>query len=87
MLEFGSWEEATSKAGKAPTTTKWIDRAKKNDVRREFVRCRLVARDCGARFQTKSRGSEGILVCGDATAGGKELQECARRDENGVRKT
>ena len=26
MLQFGSWEEATSKAGKAPTTTKRIDR-------------------------------------------------------------
>ena len=25
MFEFCSWEEATSKAGKAPTTTKWIN--------------------------------------------------------------
>ena len=24
MYDFGSWQEATSKAGKAPTTTKWI---------------------------------------------------------------
>ena len=45
MFEIGSWEEATSYAGKAPTTTKWIDRARKNDDGREFVRCRLVARD------------------------------------------
>ena len=43
MLVFGSWEEATSKTGKVPTTTKWIDRVKKNDDGREFVRCRLVA--------------------------------------------
>ena len=38
IFEFGSWEEATSKAGKAPTTTKWIDRLKNGDVR-EYVRC------------------------------------------------
>ena len=44
MFEFGSWHEATSKAGKAPTTTKWIDRVEKDDDGREFVRCRLVAR-------------------------------------------
>ena len=25
MFEFGSWQAATSKAGKAPTTTRWID--------------------------------------------------------------
>ena len=23
MFEFGSWKDATSKAGKTPTTTKW----------------------------------------------------------------
>ena len=45
MFECGSWQEATSKAGKAPTTTKWIDRVKKDDGGREYVRCRLVARD------------------------------------------
>ena len=28
-----------------PTTTKWIDRAKKDDNGKTFVRCRLVARD------------------------------------------
>ena len=48
----------TSKAGKAPTTTKWIDRVRKDDDVREFVRCRLVARG----FQTKTRGSEGRSV-------------------------
>ena len=45
MFEFGSCEEATSKAVKAPTTTKWVDRVKKDDAGNEFVRCRLVARD------------------------------------------
>ena len=34
----------SSKVCKAPTTTKWIDRVKKDDDGREFVRCRLVAR-------------------------------------------
>ena len=43
MFEFGSCEEAT-KAGKAATSTKWIDQVKKNDDGREFVRCRLVSR-------------------------------------------
>ena len=65
MFEFGSWQEATSKAGKAPTTTKWIDRVMKGNNGREFVRCPL----CGARFQTKTRGSEGRFLRGDATAG------------------
>ena len=45
IFEFGSWEEPKLKTGKAPTTTKWIDRVKKVDDSREFVRCRLVARD------------------------------------------
>ena len=39
MCEFGPREDATSKAGKALTTTKWIDRAKKNDAGRELVTC------------------------------------------------
>ena len=25
MFELGSWQEATPNAGKAPTTTKWIE--------------------------------------------------------------
>ena len=45
MYEFGLWEEATPKAGKAPTTTKWADCLKRDNNDREFVRCRLVARD------------------------------------------
>ena len=54
MFEIDSWEKATSKAGKAPTTTKWIHRVKKNDDGREFVRCRLVARD----FKPRREGLE-----------------------------
>ena len=49
MFEFGLWEEATSKAGQAPTTTKWIDRAKKDDDGREFARCLM--RDLKPRWE------------------------------------
>ena len=42
-------EEATSKAGEAPTTTKCIDQAKKNDDGHEFVKCRLVTRNLKPR--------------------------------------
>ena len=56
VFEIGSWEEAMSNAGKAPTTTKWIDRVKKNDDCREFVRRRLMVRD----FKPKREGREGL---------------------------
>ena len=82
MFEFSSWQEATSKAGKAPTTTKCIHRVQKADVGREMS-------TCGARFQTKRRGR---LVRGDACAGGKEsavffapVTGWAKRVENTVR--
>ena len=52
MFEFGSWEDATSGTSKMPTTTKWVDRAKKDDTGKTFVRCRLVARD----FKPKREG-------------------------------
>ena len=52
MLEFESWEEATSKAGKMPTTTKRVDRNKKDDNGKTFVMYRLVARD----FKPKHEG-------------------------------
>ena len=52
MFEFESWEEATSKAGKMPTTTKRVDRNKKDDNGKTFVRYRLVARD----FKPKHEG-------------------------------
>ena len=32
MLEFGSWEDATSRTSKTPTTSKSFDRAKKDDT-------------------------------------------------------
>ena len=77
IIEFGSWEEATSKAGNAPSTTKRIDRMTKNDNGREFVRCRSVARD----FKPRREGSDGRLVRGDATAGRKESTVCVAREE------
>ena len=40
-----------------PTTTKWVDRAKKDDSGKMFVRCRLVARD----FKPKHEGSRDDL--------------------------
>ena len=43
MFDCGSWEEATSKVGKAPTTVKKIDDGS------EIVRCRLVERDLKPR--------------------------------------
>ena len=51
MFEFGSWEDATSRTSKM-STTKWVDRFKKEDNGKMFVRCRLVARD----FKTKHEG-------------------------------
>ena len=45
MFEFGSWKDATSRMSKMPTTTKWVDRAKKDDAGQTFVRCRFVACD------------------------------------------
>ena len=59
VLEFGSWEEAMSNVGRPLTTTKWIDRVKKNDDGREFVRSRPVSRDFKPR-------REGRCVRGDA---------------------
>ena len=63
MFEFGSWEDATSRTSKMPTTTKRVDRAKKDDNGKMFVRCRLVARD----FKPKREGPRG-----DATVGSEE---------------
>ena len=52
MFEFESWEEATSKAGKMPTTTKRVDRNKKDDNGETFVKYRLMTRD----FKPKHEG-------------------------------
>ena len=57
MFEFGSWDDATSGTSKMPMTTKWVDRAKKDDSGKTFVRCRLVARD----FKPKHEGSRDDL--------------------------
>ena len=57
MFEFGSWEDATSITIKMPTTTKWVDRAKKDEDGNTFLRCRLVARD----FKPKQEGSTNDL--------------------------
>ena len=51
MFEFESWEDATSRSSKMPTT-KSVDRAKKDDSGKMFVRCRLVARE----FKPKREG-------------------------------
>ena len=71
-FEFGAWQESTSKGGKAPTTTKWIDRVKKDDDGRESVRCRVVAREVKPRREDPKYD----FVRGDATAGGKGSTVC-----------
>ena len=68
MFEFRSWEDATSRTSKMPTTTKWVDRAKKDDTGKTFVRCRLVARD----FKPKCEGPRDDFFRGDFTAGSEE---------------
>ena len=45
MFEFGTYEEAVSRGGKPPTTTKWVEGWKAVDKGGRFVRCRLVGRD------------------------------------------
>ena len=62
MFEFGSWLEATSRAGKAPTTTTWTRGSEGRLVRTDAttggnesivcIRCR------GAREETGPGGSE-----------------------------
>ena len=45
MFECGTYEEAVSRPGKRPTTTKWVEGWKADDKGGRFVRCRLVGRD------------------------------------------
>ena len=45
MFEFGSLQEAMSRGGIPPTTTKWVDQTRKDDDGKEFARCQLVPRD------------------------------------------
>ena len=75
MFEFGSWEDATSSAGKMPTTTKWVDRGKKDDNGKTFLRCRLLARD----FKPKRDGPRDDLFAAMPPLEAKD--ECVRRDE------
>ena len=84
MFEFGSWDDATSTTSKMPTTTKWVDRAKKDDSGKMFVRCRLVARD----FKPKHEGPRDDLFAARCHRWkrrrlySRSLQGCARRDEH-----
>ena len=48
LFDIGSWEEATQ-AGNDPTTTKWVDRTKKDEEGHEFMRCRDLVRGVKAR--------------------------------------
>ena len=43
MFEFGSWEDATSRTSKIPTTTKWVDRARGFKPKRDGPRDDLFA--------------------------------------------
>ena len=45
MSEFGTYEEAVSRGGKQPTTTKWIEEWEADDKGGRFVKCRLVGQD------------------------------------------
>ena len=83
MFELGSWKEATSKAGMAPTLMKWIDRMKKNDDGSEFVRCQPVARD----FKPRQEGPRDDLFAAMPPLEAKKelfanVAGCVRRDEN-----
>ena len=64
-LHVKTLEDATSKAGKVPNTTKWIDRVKQDDDGRLFVRCRLVA--CG--FTPRGEGFRDDLFAAMPTLG------------------
>ena len=82
MFEFESSEEATSKAGKTPMTTKRVDRNKKDDNRKTFVRHRLLARD----FKPKHEGPSDDLFAAMPPLEAKKalfafVAECVRRDE------
>ena len=56
------------KTDKTPTTTKLLNRVKKDDDRHEFVRSRLVAHD----FKPTSEGPRDDLFGSNAAVGSKE---------------
>ena len=49
MFEFASWEESTLEVGMIPTTTKRIDRVKKDEGGNALVKCQLAACDFNPR--------------------------------------
>ena len=65
MFEFGSYEEAVRRGGKAPTTTKWVEGWKAAEEGGRFVRCPLV----GQRLQEEMHRRKGGYVCSDAAVG------------------
>ena len=69
MFEFGTYEEAVSRGGKPPTTTKWVEGWKADDKGGRFVRCRLVGRD----FKVKGVEEREDLFCGNATSRVEEV--------------
>ena len=85
MFEFGSWEDAVTRGGKVPTTTKWVNRVNKDDVGRDVVRCRSVARD----FKPRREGCRDDLSAAmpPLETKKKELfshtsRECVKEDDN-----
>ena len=42
ISEFGAYEEAVKRGGKAPATTEWVEGWKMGEDGKMFVRCRLV---------------------------------------------
>ena len=66
MFEFGSWEDATSRTSKMPTTTTWVGPRR---TTLENIRQMQIG---GARLQTKACRTKRRLVRGDAIAGSEE---------------
>ena len=65
MFEFGSYEEAVKRGGKAPTTTKWVEGWKADEEGGSV--CEVPA---GAqRLQKERHRGKGRSVCSDAAVG------------------
>ena len=92
MFEFGSWKDATSRAGKTLTTTKWIDRGEEG---RQWGKH---SSDAGLQHATMNRSTQRRLVRGQrgrvgCAAGrvreireGRQVEEVAVwNEEGGVR--
>ena len=59
MFECGSLQEAMSRGGRAPTTTKWVDRTKKSDDGQEWNRRRRGVEQIGREGEGRRRASSG----------------------------